>query len=58
MMGNNSEITELGKPTTIGELRELISKYPDDVSFGFRNQPMQGLIEVKYPDQIFVVFQE
>ena len=48
----------LGVATTIGELRKMIEIYPDDTSFGFRNQPMQELCEVKYSDVTFVVFQE
>lgn len=61
-MGNDNqilkpEISNLGTATTIGELRELIKNYPDETSFGFRNQAMQELHEVKYPDETFVVFQ-
>ena len=54
---SNSQIRSLGIATTIGELKELIKNYPDDTSFGFRNQPMQKLYEVKYDDDVFVTFQ-
>jgi len=54
---SNSQIRSLGIATTIGELKELIKNYPDDTSFGFRNQPMQKLYEVKYDDIVFVTFQ-
>lgn len=52
-----SFINPLGVATTIGELKKIIQNYPDETSFGFRNQPMQELHEVKYPDVVFVVFQ-
>lgn len=48
----------LGIVDTIGSLKEKINKYPNETSFGFRNQPMQELHEVIYDDQTFVVFQE
>ena len=47
----------LGIATTIGELKKLIENYPDETSFGFKNQPVQELYEVKSPDVMFVVFQ-
>lgn len=49
---------ELGQAKTIGELKELIKSYPDETSFGFRNQPMQTLYEVIHDKDVFVVFQE
>lgn len=49
-----SNIKELGTPVTTGELIEILSKYPKNTSFGFRNQPLQTLYEV---DSMFVVFQ-
>lgn len=52
-----SVVRSLGVATTIGELKKLIENYPDETSFGFRNQPMQELHEVKYFDVVFVVFQ-
>ena len=54
---SNPRIRSLGIATTIGELKKLIKNYPDDTSFGFRNQPMQKLYEVKYDDIVFVTFQ-
>jgi len=54
---SNPRIRSLGIATTIGELKKLIKNYPDDTSFGFRNQPMQKLYEVKYGDDVFVTFQ-
>ena len=52
------KITLLGEAKTIGELRELVKNYPDETSFGFRNQPMQSLREIVYKDDniLFVVF--
>lgn len=50
-------VKELGEAKTIGELKELIKNYPDETSFGFRNQPMQSLHEVKSDETVFVVFQ-
>lgn len=50
----------LGEPTTIGELKKMIESYPDEMSFGFRNQPMQELIYIEHCDGDFkgVCFQE
>ena len=48
---------KLGTARTVGQLRQLISKYPDATSFGFRNQPMQSLHEVRYSNGTCVVFQ-
>lgn len=53
-----SAITPLGIPTTVGELKKLIEKYPDDISFGFMNQPIQELCEYKGGGNVFVVFKE
>lgn len=50
-------IRALGKPNTTGALRKILKQYKSKTSFGFRNQPMQGLYEVRYPDAVFVVFQ-
>ena len=47
----------LGTPVTVGELKKLIEKYPDDTSFGFRNQPIQNLCHVEHGNDINVVFQ-
>lgn len=47
----------LGEAITVGELKKLLNKYDDKTSFGFRNQPMQQLYELKYGENIFVVFQ-
>ena len=46
----------LGVVKTIRELKEVIKDYPDETSFGFRESIMQELYEVKYPDALFVVF--
>lgn len=42
---------------TVGDLRKQLSYFPDDVSFGFRNQPMQVLYHIKYDDFEALVFQ-
>lgn len=48
----------LGIPQTVGELRKLLEQYPDDASFGFRNQPLQILYYLEYPGLKCVCFQE
>lgn len=48
---------KLGTPVTIGELKKLINGYDDHVSFGFKNQPVQSLFEIRYGETVFVVFQ-
>ena len=50
-------VTTLGTAETIGELKEIIKDYPDDTSFGFRNQTIQEIHEFKYTEVTFVVFQ-
>lgn len=47
MKGKEMEAKKLGLPKTIGELKELIKDYPPETGFGFQNQPMQELWEVK-----------
>lgn len=56
---DKSNIKYLGIPITIGELKKLIKNYGDDVSFGFRNQPLQALYELNLEEDggIAVVFQ-
>lgn len=53
-----SKIKDLGSPNTVGQLKEVLSNYPNATSFGFRNQPMQELVEVNSDNESFVVFQE
>ncbi len=53
---NQSVVTLLGTPTTVGELKALLANYSDDTSFGFRNQPIQSLHEINYIDFTAVVF--
>lgn len=48
---------KIGRPLTVGALSKLLKRYRPGTSFGFRNQPMQSLYEIKYSDKIFVVFQ-
>ncbi len=47
----------LGEAMTVGELRELLNNYDDNTSFGFRNQPLQSLYEIRYGSEKYVVFQ-
>ena len=47
----------LGAPRTIGELKKLINRYPDNTDFGFRNQPIQTLCHVEFDDKMYIVFQ-
>lgn len=54
---NNDWCKTLGEARTVGELRQLLEKYPNETSFGFRNQPMQWLYEVKRKDSVGIVFQ-
>jgi hypothetical protein len=46
--------------STVGELKEILSKYPDNLNFGFRNQPFQNLNYIKNKDNSFesLCFQE
>lgn len=53
-----STIRTLGQPKTVGELKRLIENYNDDTPFGFRQQPMQDLVEEKIGYDIFVSFRE
>lgn len=56
---DKSGVKPLGTPTTIGELKLLINGYDDDVSFGFRNQPLQTLYELELDaiGEVAIVFQ-
>ncbi len=54
---DDGHIKLLGQAITVGDLRELLSGDDDSVSFGFRNQPLQALHEVRYGDDVCVVFQ-
>jgi hypothetical protein len=54
---DDDRFKKLGTPTTIGELKKIISEYDDHVSFGFRNQPIQSLFEIRVGETVFVVFQ-
>jgi len=47
----------LGEARTVGELKKMLEDYPDSTSFGFHNQPMQTLHEIKYQNDKYVVFQ-
>lgn len=37
--------TIIGVPETVGELKKMLEKYPDELDFGFRNSPRWVLIE-------------
>ena len=47
----------IGTPKTAGALAKLLKRYKPRTVFGFRNQPMQSLYEVRYTDKVFVCFQ-
>jgi len=49
--------SKLGTPKTVGELKRILTFYDDNIEFGFRNQPMQDLYEVKDGDKTYIVFQ-
>ncbi len=49
---------EIGTAITVGGLRKLLKPYSDNTSFGFRNQPMQILYEVKSKKLVYIVFQK
>lgn len=51
-----SNTNRVGTPNTVGRLKDMISKYPNSTSFGFRNQPIQTLFEVTHGLETFVVF--
>jgi hypothetical protein len=57
-LDSNHRLSEIGTASTIGELRDLIKDYSNETSFGFRNQPIQQLVEVDYSGEKFVVFDE
>lgn len=44
--------------TTVGELKKQLEGFADDMSFGFRNQPMQHLHHIKIDEFEAVCFQE
>lgn len=48
--------TTIGRPSTVGQLRALLAKYPDETEFGFRNGPLERLCEVKHGSEVYVVF--
>lgn len=47
----------LGEAHTVGEFRKMLEGYSDDSKFGFRNQPMQSLFEVRYGESTYLLFQ-
>ena len=53
----NAEHKIIGIPTTIGELKRMIADFPDETSFGFRNQPMQVLKQKNTDEGTFVFFE-
>ena len=55
--GADTVCEKLGTATTIGELKKLIENFDDNISFGFRNQPMQDLYKIDYEDFTAIVFQ-
>ena len=48
---------QLGTPETIGQLREMLSKYGDSTQLNFRNQPRQSLFETEIGGDIIIYFQ-
>ena len=48
---------QLGTPETIGQLREMLSKYADSTQLNFRNQPRQSLFETEIGGDIIIYFQ-
>lgn len=59
MFNLNNSYQLLGKPTTVGELVELLKEVPSNTLFGFRNQPMQELIQlIPKEGEVNVYFQE
>jgi hypothetical protein len=47
----------IGIATTVGQLREMLKDCPDDMGFGFLNQPMQELYKFDSGGITAVVFQ-
>lgn len=48
-MSDKKRVCEpIGIATTVGQLRDMLKDFPDDMCFGFLNQPMQELF--KYDD--------
>jgi len=46
----------LGTPKTVGELRKLLKKYDDNVTFKFKDQENQTLQEITSDENTFIVF--
>jgi len=44
------DVVEYSDFSTVGELKQILSKYSDNINFGFRNQPFQNLHYIKYKD--------
>lgn len=53
-----STIKKLGVPKTVGELREKLNDYSDDMSFEFSNQPRQELLYCEHDNLKAVCFNE
>ena len=53
-----NQITEIGIPRTVGEIRKMIEQYPDDMPLNFLNQPAQALYYSESETLKFVCFQE
>lgn len=54
---DNGHCKLLGEARTVGELKKLLEGYDDKTSFGFRNQPLQALHELRYDNEKYIVFQ-
>lgn len=48
----------IGSPCTVGRLKQILKHFPDDLDFGFRNQPMQQLVFISRDGYNCLVFEE
>jgi hypothetical protein len=42
------KITQFSEFQTVGELKSILNKFPDNLDFGFANQPFQNLFHMEY----------
>jgi hypothetical protein len=51
-------IKRIGTPTTVGELRSMISEFPDTMPLGFRNAPLHTLFYMPIQPELGLFFDE
>jgi hypothetical protein len=51
-------LINIGTPNTVGELKEMLSKFTDETTFYFYGQPEQDLFKIINGTNISVVFRQ